>query len=222
MRLEDRGKNLGATLKADIRRYVGPDLSPRTWRFWKRLARLVYVHPGLIAVIVYRYGQWVEYRCRIPIVRQLAELTYYYWFNWVRTRLQIELPRTTAIDAGLRINHYGGILINCQIVAGKNLTLTQGVLIGETPAGIPRIGDDVMVGVGAKIIGPVVLGDRVEVGAGAVVTKSFPADAVIAGVPAKLLRQKGEPAPSSLETSPLASSLSEVSSETPAKRVSFG
>lgn len=160
----------------------------------KRLLRQRYEHPGLNAVIVYRFGQWVFYRCRIPIVRQICDLLYYYLFGYVRTRLHIEIPRTTAIDAGLRIDHYGGILLNCQLIAGKNLTITHGVVVGQTDTGVPQFGDEVQIGVGATIIGGITLGDRVQVGAGAVVTKSFPANAIVAGVPARLLRfREGAP-----------------------------
>ena len=101
MRLEDRGKNWWRTLTADLQRYTGLNCRPWSLAFIRRLIEEGYQHPGLLAVIVYRYGQWVYFRCRIPIIRQIADLYYYYWFNWVRFHLQIELPRTTAIDAGL-------------------------------------------------------------------------------------------------------------------------
>lgn len=186
--LAGRGQNLWATFTADMQRYTGTHLKPWSLAFLKALARSTYEHPGLIAVVVYRYGQWCLYRCRFPIWKQLHSLNYYYWFFWVRTRLQIELPRTTAIAAGFRIDHFGAILINSQLIAGRNLTITHGVLVGETDTGVPRMGDNVSIGVGAKIIGALMLDDGVMVGAGAVVTKSFPENAIVAGVPAKLLR----------------------------------
>ena len=186
--LADRGKNLWAKFIADLQRYTGTQIKPWSLPFLKGIVRGVYENPGLLAIVVYRYGQWVLYRCRFPIWKQLHTLNYYFWFFWVRTRLQIELPRTTAIDAGLRIDHFGSIIINCQLIAGKNLTITHGVLVGETDTGVPRMGDNVSIGVGSKIIGGLMLEDHVIVGAGAVVTKSFPAYANVAGVPAKLLR----------------------------------
>lgn len=188
MRLEDRGKNLWATFTADMQRYTGTRVRPWSGAFFKRLLRARYEHPGLNAIVVYRFGQWVFYCCRVPVVKQVCELLYYYLFGYVRTRLQIEIPRTTAIDAGLRIDHFGGIIVNCQLIAGKNLTLTNGVVIGQTNTGVPCFGEGVTLGVGAKIIGGLTLGDNVQVGAGAVVTKSFPENAIIAGVPARLIR----------------------------------
>ena len=189
MRLEDRGQNLWQTFTRDMGRYAWQH-NPWSFGFIKELLRQAYIHPGLLAVVVYRYGQWTHYRCRLPIVKPICELYYYLLFNWIRTRLQIEVPRTAAIDGGFRIDHFGGIIINSQFVCGKDLTITHGILIGQTDSGVPVLGNGVSLGVGAKIIGGITLGDHVTVGAGAVVTKSFPDYAVVAGVPARLLRFK--------------------------------
>lgn len=188
MRLEDRGKNLWATVTADMLRYTTRKYRPWSLPFLKKLIRQAYVHPGLLAVLIYRYGQWVEFRCRVPILRQICDAYYYYLFNWSRTRLQIEVPRTTAIDAGFRIDHFGGIIVNAQVIAGKRFTLTPGVIIGQTDSGVPRFGDRVRVSVGAKVIGGIHVGNNVLIGAQAVVNKDVPDNAVVAGVPAKVLR----------------------------------
>jgi serine O-acetyltransferase len=109
-------------------------------------------------------------------------------FHWVRTRLQIEIPRGAAIDGGLRIDHFGSIIVNSQVVAGRNLTLSHGVLLGQNDTGFPTLQDDIYLGVGAKVIGGITLGTGMVVGAAAVVTRSFPDYAVVAGIPAKLIR----------------------------------
>lgn len=185
-------QSLWQIFTADMIRYAGTDVRPWSAGFWRRLLRAVYEHPGLLAVVVYRYGQWVSWQCP-RLLRPPFHVLYYLLFWWVRTRLQIELPRSTQIGAGLRIEHFGSILVNCQAVAGKNLTLTHGNLLGQTDTGIPTLGDNVTLGVGARIIGGIMLGNGVQVGTGAVVTHSFPDHAVIAGVPARLLRLKPEP-----------------------------
>ena len=192
MKPADQGERIWQKFTADMLRYTGGEARPWSLGFLKRLAKAAYIHPGLLAVVAYRYGQWVMFRCRFPVWKQFHEFVYFCAFNWVRTRLQIEIPRHVAIEAGLRIDHFGGILVNSMVVAGKNLTLTQGVLIGQTDTGVPVLGDNVALGVGAKVIGAVLLGDNVLVGAAAVVTKSFPDNAVVAGVPARLLRFRAE------------------------------
>ncbi len=194
MRPEDRGKNLWKTFTADMVRYAGSEVRPWSFRFLRRLLSQSYAHPGLIAVAVYRFGQWTMFTCRIPILKQLATLFYYLLYNLVRFLLQIEIPRTTTIGAGLRIDHYGSILLNSKLIAGCNLSITHGVVVGETDTGVPQLRDGVTIGVRALVIGGIVLEENVWVGAGAVVTKSFPANAVVAGVPAKLLRYRENPA----------------------------
>lgn len=190
MRFEDRGKNTRAMLTADMQRYVGTDCRPWRGTFFRRILRSAYEHPGIWAVIIFRYGQWIEFRCHTLVVRQILNLHYYFLFNWVRSRWQIEIPRTTTIDAGLRIDHFGAIIVNSQIVAGKNLTIGHGVLLGQTDTGIPRLGDNISIGVGAKVIGGITVGDNALIGCAAVVTKDVPPNAVVAGVPAKVLRYR--------------------------------
>lgn len=192
MRPEDRGKNLWATFTADMVRYAGKNVRAWSLRFCLRLLKATYAHPGLLAVAVYRFGQWTLFTCRIPILRQVSALFYYLLSTGVRFGLQIEIPRTTTIGPGLRIDHYGSILINSHLIAGENLSITHGVVVGQTDSGVPQLGNGVILGVRAVVIGGLVLEDNVWVGAGAIVTKSFPKNAVVAGVPAKLLRLREE------------------------------
>ena len=193
MTTAERGKNLWATFTADMAGYVEPGINPWSSVFLRRLVRQMYVHPGAWAIVIYRYGQWVHYRCNVPVLRQLLQLHYHYLFCWARFTLQIELPFNADIGPGLRIYHYGGIIINSKTVAGCNLGLNHGVVIGAAKKSVPCLGDNVDIGVGSKLFGPVILGNNVQVGAGAIVTRSFPDNAVIAGVPAKLLRMKIAP-----------------------------
>ncbi|MEP6754333.1 MAG: hypothetical protein ABJA67_02445 [Chthonomonadales bacterium] len=183
-------KSLGPLqmLKIDLQRYNDYHYKVGSLKYWRFVVKQAYTHPGLLAVVVFRYGGWVR-TVRIPVVRQILDAYYQYLYNWVRFRLQIEIPRDVAIGAGLRVDHYGGILINSQSVIGRNFTITQGVLLGQTESGAPVIGDDVNCGVGVKIIGGIKVGNCMKIGSGSIVTKSFPGKAVIAGVPAKELRK---------------------------------
>ena len=174
-------------LKLDLIRYNDNRCKPGSFSYWKHIASQAYTHPGMLAVIVFRYGAWVR-MCPVPIVKQILNAHYQYLYNGIRFRLQIEIPRDTVIGPGFRVDHYGGILINSQAVVGENFTASKGLLLGQTETGAPIIGDDVNCGVDVKIIGNVRLGSCMKIGAGSVVTKSFEGKVVIAGVPARVLR----------------------------------
>lgn len=88
---------------------------------------------------------------------------------------------------GLLIMHGFSTIINCKSM-GENCIIYQQVTIGATKNGCPQIGDNVTIYCGAKIIGNVIIGDNAVVGANAVVTKDVPSNAVVAGVPAKVIK----------------------------------
>ena len=91
------------------------------------------------------------------------------------------------------ILHSVGITINSAMVAGDDVTLESGVVIGAEQGKSPRIGDRVFFGSGAKVVGDISIGNDVLVGANAVVVKSVPASVVVGGVPAKVIREIGVP-----------------------------
>ncbi len=175
-------------LRADIRRLLGKE-EKRTWRAkLMTCLREWHKHPGFGAVLVYRYGQWADYECP-RVFRWFLLPLYYLLYNAVRFTLHIELPHRARIEGGLRIYHYGGIIIHQKFVAGRGLTLNQGVIVGENE-GVPAFGDNVVVNPRAVIFGKVTIGDNTVIGAGAVVTKSFGGDCIVAGIPAKIIAQK--------------------------------
>ncbi len=105
-------------------------------------------------------------------------------------RLGFSIP-PNVFGPGLSIAHYGTIVVNGGARVGANCRIHVDVVLG-TAAGehdaAPTIGDDAYIGPGAKIFGPITLGDRARVGANAVVTKSFPeADMTLVGVPARVV-----------------------------------
>lgn len=101
----------------------------------------------------------------------------------------------TEIGPGFYIGHFGGIFIYPDCKIGKNCNLSQEVTIGNVPRGqnkgYPTIGDNVYIGPGAKVIGRLKVGDRVAIGANCVVTKDVPDDAVVVGVPGKIISFEG-------------------------------
>lgn len=113
----------------------------------------------------------------------------------LRHKYGIAIPEYTKIGPGLFINRFSGIFIHGDAEIGANVNITHGTLLGQTNrgarAGAPIVGDRVFFGSGAKVIGRIVIGNDVSVGANAVVTRDVPDSGVAAGVPAKVLSQAG-------------------------------
>jgi serine O-acetyltransferase len=101
----------------------------------------------------------------------------------------IEIPRHTRIGPGLRIHHAGPIVVNPEVVIGRDCTLRHGVTIGNlTPGGpVPVIGDRVEFGVYAQVLGGVKIGEDARIGAMTLVLEDVPAGATAVGIPARIL-----------------------------------
>lgn len=96
-----------------------------------------------------------------------------------------ELYYSAEIGYGLKINHGIGTVVGDRSHIGNNCLLHQNVTLGDRHGGRPSLGDNVVVYAGASILGDIVLGNNVVVGANAVVMHSYPCDAVLVGAPAK-------------------------------------
>ena len=105
------------------------------------------------------------------------------------TRLGFTIPKNV-FGPGLHIVHYGTIVVHPDTRVGKNCRLHPSTSIGDFN-GVPRLGDNVYIGPGAKIYGPVTLGNNVAVGANAVVNKSFGSNVTLGGVPARIVAEMG-------------------------------
>lgn len=96
-------------------------------------------------------------------------------------------------DKGLKLQHYGGIIINKDCRIGKNCSIRPFTVIGNKDdkryKEVPQIGDNVLIGANVVIIGGINIGNNVVIGAGSVVLDSVPDNCVIAGNPAKILKQ---------------------------------
>lgn len=100
-----------------------------------------------------------------------------------------DIPINATIGGGLLIPHPNGIVIHPHAQIGCNCLIFQQVTIGATSKGIPTIGGHVDIGAGAKIIGPVHIGDHARIGANAVVREDVPPHGVIVAAAGKLLNQ---------------------------------
>lgn len=103
----------------------------------------------------------------------------------------IQLPIGTRIGYGLRFFHYNCIVIAQQTIIGNNVSIHQGVTIGRTfngpKAGVPTIGNSVVIFAGAKILGNVRIGNNAVIGANAVVVSDVPDNSVCVGVPGRII-----------------------------------
>ena len=105
----------------------------------------------------------------------------------------IQLPVGTNIGGGLVFPHFSCIIINGGATIGENCTILQGVTIWENENwDVPKIGNNCVLAAGSKVIGNVTIGNNVLVGAGAVVTRDIPDNAIVVGVPAKVISFQGK------------------------------
>ena len=124
------------------------------------------------------------YRWEVPF---LPRAIYYF----MRFAFTTSIPYTATIGKNTYLNNWGmGIVIHRRVVIGENCRIGHGVTIGGRSEHyeVPVIGNDVLVGVGAKILGPIKIGDHATIGANSVVIDDVPPYAVVAGVPARIIR----------------------------------
>lgn len=121
----------------------------------------------------------------------IMTIYYYNKLKKISYKTGIQIPPHTC-GAGLQIWHYGYIIINERTRIGRNLTIYPGVEIGhKLPGeGCPIIGDNCFIGAGAKIFGSIRIGNNVTVAANAVVLEDIPDNAIVGGVPAKIIKMK--------------------------------
>lgn len=101
------------------------------------------------------------------------------------------LPYKLKLGKGFQIGYGGiGIVIHERTIIGDNVHIDQNVTIGGTSKkyDVPRIGNNVYIGAGAVVLGPIIIGDNVVIGANAVVVKDIPNGSLVVGVPAKIIK----------------------------------
>lgn len=141
-------------------------------------------YPGVHAIWGYRVTHWLWARqLRLP-ARLLSEI--------VRVFTGVDIHPGASLGPGLFIDHATGVVIGETAQVGADVTMYQGVTLGATSRDRgkrhPTIGDRVVIGAGAKVLGPVTIGAGAVIGANAVVVKPVPPGAVVAGVPGQIIR----------------------------------
>jgi serine O-acetyltransferase len=152
---------------------------------------------SLMVIFTYSGARAVAYH-RVASLLHRWGLTFPARFvsQWARWLTGIEIHPGAAIGKGLFIDHGMGVVIGETAVIGDNVTLFQGVTLGgtgkEKGKRHPTLGNDVVVGAGAKVLGNITLGDQVSVGANAVVLNDVPANCTVVGVPGRVARREGK------------------------------
>lgn len=150
----------------------------------------------LNAIFFYRISRWL-YLHHVPFLPKLITLIIFLMYN-------SKVPYKAEIGKGTKLGYGGiGVVIHDKSKIGSNCSIGQQVTIGGGNSqypGIPTIGDNVKINKGAIVFGGITIGNNVIIGANAVVNKPVPDNAVVAGVPAKILRiMKAEQSNESME-----------------------
>ena len=131
----------------------------------------------------YRFYHWL-YNHRIPVLPKLLWRLSYLLFN-------SSVPASCVIGKGSKFAYGGiGVVVHSRAVIGKDCMIGQNVTIGGKSGWyeVPIIGDNVEISAGARVIGPVRVGNNVIIGANAVVVKDVPDNCIVAGIPAKIIK----------------------------------
>jgi len=102
------------------------------------------------------------------------------------------LPFTAEIGEGFQVGYHGiGVVVHARARLGRNVFMGPGAIVGgrSQSANVPQIGDNVYIAAGAKVLGDLEVGDGCVIGANAVVIQSIPARSIVAGVPARIIRE---------------------------------
>lgn len=143
-------------------------------------------YPGIKAILLHRIAHFF-WNIKMPFVpRYLSEIT--------RELTGIEIHPGAEIGRDFFIDHGGGVVIGETAKIGNNVTIYQGVVLGGTMIDPikrhPTLGNNIVVGAGAKLLGPITIGDNVKIGANSVVVKDVPPNSVVVGVPGKIIFQE--------------------------------
>lgn len=143
-------------------------------------------YSGFHAILIYRLAHFL-WKMDLPLLPRLLS-------QFARFLTGVEIHPGASIGEGFFIDHGMGVVIGETTEIGNNVTIFQGVTLGgtgkERGKRHPTLGDNVMVGVGAKILGGITVGEGVKIGANSVVLKSVPSQSTVVGVPGRILKSK--------------------------------
>lgn len=177
-------------IRRDFERYLSLDGREGRRGFLEGL-RVLYDAPGLHAVLVYRFGSWINRTVRFKPARIPLKLIYHVLEKLCVMLWGIHIAEGAEIGGGLYIGHFSGVLIG-PVKMGRDCNIAHQVTIGERAdgkRGMPVLGNRVWVGAGSVIFGGIHIGDGVTIGPLTVVSRNLPPRVLVMGNPMRLLRK---------------------------------
>ena len=171
-----------SNLKETIAAYQARDPAARSW------LEILLLYPGIKAVRSHRLAHWC-YRHNLKfLARAISQRS--------RRRTGIEIHPGATIGRRLVIDHGMGIVIGETAEIGDDCLIYHGVTLGGTGKDVgkrhPTIGNNVLIGTGAKVLGPIKVGDNSRIAANSVVLREIPEDSTAVGIPARVVRIAGQ------------------------------
>ena len=152
----------------------------------RNLCEVIFCYPGLHAIWLYRLAHFLWVREFISLARFISHIS--------RFLTGIEIHPGAKIGKRFFIDHGMGVVIGETSEIGDDVLIYQGVVLGgttrERKKRHPTVGNYVVIGAGATILGPVKIGDGARIGSGSVVVKSVPAGATVVGIPGRVMERK--------------------------------
>jgi serine O-acetyltransferase len=166
-------------LFTDLQTIYERDPAARNW------LEVLFCYPGLQALLLHRVAHKLH-QLGLPLIpRLISQIS--------RFLTGIEIHPGAKIGKGVFIDHGMGVVMGETAIVGDNALIYQGVTLGGTGKEIgkrhPTLGNNVVVGAGAKVLGNIYIGDHVRVGAGSVVLRDVPSHTTVVGVPGRVIRQ---------------------------------
>ena len=169
-------------LKETIAAYQARDPAARSW------LEILLLYPGIKAVRSHRLAHWCYRHDLKFLARAISQRS--------RRRTGIEIHPGATIGRRLVIDHGMGIVIGATAEIGDDCLIYHGVTLGGTGKDVgkrhPTIGNNVLIGTGAKVLGPIKVGDNSRIAANSVVLREIPEDSTAVGIPARVVRIAGQ------------------------------
>ncbi|MBD2579035.1 serine O-acetyltransferase [Oscillatoria sp. FACHB-1406] len=170
-----------STLIADFQIIFERDPAARNW------LEVIFCYPGLQILLFHRVAHWL-YQHKVPFIPRLIS-------HLGRFFTGIEIHPGAQIGRGVFIDHGMGVVIGETAIVGDYCLIYQGVTLGgtgkESGKRHPTLGENVVIGGGAKVLGNITIGNNVRIGAGSVVLRDVPSDCTVVGIPGRIVYRSG-------------------------------